>query len=555
MTRVSRKSTETVNKPTSVNDQKTPVEISAGEASSQDLAEFINIIVSQMRQITGEADWAAAVATTLKTIATGPVGNAGGQLGGTYPNPDVRGLRETGGPTLLTMQDVADGELLQRIGSEIQGTPPADIVVDEFTTTAAQISFSLSQNPIDLDSLAFFVEGIRYDDVVDYTISGQNVTWTNNAFVMEAGDKVHIKYAVVPGVITPGVFNNTVAFNNTVTFNGTIIAPSGQNVSLSVLIFATQTALLADITAPNGSIAFAQDTGNFFKKSSGSFTVLSGGIFTDPYTPSTGTFQVNGNFSVPGVGASSEQFGAGASASAAFGTAVGASSSAGASATAVGAGASTGLRGSSFGRLAVTGADSVAAGEQADATGPFSVVVGGSFAQALGSGTVAVGAGARATAIDDTAIGGSARSTGMRGVSVGSGCIVAGDSSVGVGRGGDVRNRNSVGVGASVLIQADFGVAVGSNSRVLSSHTSGVAIGTNSRTTAASRATIGTIASGNDLELQIGKGFAEFGATPPAIQPSAIPNVPTGGGATAAANATAINSMLAVVRARGTIAP
>ena len=44
-----------------------------------------------------------------------------GQLGGTAASPDVRGLRTTTGPTLLTMGAVADGQVLQRSGSNIVG--------------------------------------------------------------------------------------------------------------------------------------------------------------------------------------------------------------------------------------------------------------------------------------------------------------------------------------------------------------------------------------------------------------------------------------------------
>jgi len=73
-----------------------------------------------------------------------PSGSAAGQLGGTYPDPDVRGLRETSGPTLLTLGSISDGQFLRRSGTTVVGgTPgaPAQVVtVADFTSVVSAIS-------------------------------------------------------------------------------------------------------------------------------------------------------------------------------------------------------------------------------------------------------------------------------------------------------------------------------------------------------------------------------------------------------------------------------
>lgn len=72
----------------------------------------------------------AIVPDDLPGAASGARGiiKLAGQLGGTADLPDVRGLRETGGPTLLTIGSVPDGYILKRSGSSVVGVSVGSVI-------------------------------------------------------------------------------------------------------------------------------------------------------------------------------------------------------------------------------------------------------------------------------------------------------------------------------------------------------------------------------------------------------------------------------------------
>jgi len=79
------------------------------------------------------------------------------------------------------------------LGFPIAG-PFAVLIKDEFTPTNNQVTFVLSSSPLDPSSVNFEVNGVTYDDVDDFTILGNTVSWLDTEFQMQTTDHVVVRY-------------------------------------------------------------------------------------------------------------------------------------------------------------------------------------------------------------------------------------------------------------------------------------------------------------------------------------------------------------------------
>ncbi len=137
-------------RPDSPDDQQTPAQIGAKEGSATDFEDFLDGILSQMKRLIFGAD--------------------AGDWDSDFAGSGISSLKQ------------------------LTAAIAIDWVEDEFTATAGQVTFVLSSTPLDVDSVSVIVNGVHYDDDADWTISGTTVTWLDTVFVMDAGDKVIIRY-------------------------------------------------------------------------------------------------------------------------------------------------------------------------------------------------------------------------------------------------------------------------------------------------------------------------------------------------------------------------
>ena len=99
------------------------------------------------------------------------------------------------------------GQLLTSTGPS---TPPAfqtsALVTwqeDEFTATASQTSFTLTESFVSGGLSVLSVDGVTFAEGTDYTISGTNLTWLDTLATLDSGDLVVIRYQTAEGIFDP----------------------------------------------------------------------------------------------------------------------------------------------------------------------------------------------------------------------------------------------------------------------------------------------------------------------------------------------------------------
>jgi hypothetical protein len=68
--------------------------------------------------------------------------------------------------------------------------------LDNFSPTNGQTAFALSASPSTPSQVLAWVNGVLYENGVDYTVAGSTLTWTNALFALGPPDLLEAYYVV-----------------------------------------------------------------------------------------------------------------------------------------------------------------------------------------------------------------------------------------------------------------------------------------------------------------------------------------------------------------------
>lgn len=126
-------------------------------------------------------------------------GTVGVDQGGTGASTLSSGALLVGNGTgaITTLAPSTAGYVLKVVGSSWTVSTPDRDESEQFTATAGQTTFTLTQTPVSNSKVKMFINGIRIDKNA-YTLSSNTITYvpaSNSSFTLEAGDRIQFDYA------------------------------------------------------------------------------------------------------------------------------------------------------------------------------------------------------------------------------------------------------------------------------------------------------------------------------------------------------------------------
>ena len=120
--------------------------------------------------------------------------------------------------------------------------------VDSFTATAGQTAFTLTETPLNAQSISVFVNGIYQKPTTNFTVSGTTLTLTAGAVAGDEIDVIHHTIRttvthVADGSVTSGKLDTNIQVAGTLGVTGNVTASADLSVSGNLTVSGTQTTI------------------------------------------------------------------------------------------------------------------------------------------------------------------------------------------------------------------------------------------------------------------------------------------------------------------------